>query len=67
MLCLGDYKLIYYHKAEVLLLFNLKEDPHEMNNLAENPEYAELLRKCWAILKQRQVELGDPLELKELL
>ncbi len=31
----GDYKLIYYMKKKKALLFNLKEDPDELDNLFE--------------------------------
>lgn len=34
----GDYKLIYYIETEKVLLFNLKKDPNELNNLF-NKEY----------------------------
>lgn len=40
----GDYKLIYYLDDDKVLLFNLKEDPKEMNNLVdEKPEIARRL------------------------
>jgi arylsulfatase A-like enzyme len=64
MVRLDRYKLIYYPSADVTLLFDLEEDPHEMKNLAQNPEYAETLRKCWETLKELQVEVGDPLDLE---
>ena len=31
--CEGDYKLIHYLETEKSLLFNLKEDPGELNNI----------------------------------
>jgi arylsulfatase A-like enzyme len=64
MVRLDRYKLIYYPSADVTLLFDLEEDPHEMKNLADNPEYAATLRKCWDALHEQQIEFGDPLELK---
>ena len=40
----GDYKLIYYLKEKKSLLFNLKEDPDELNNLInKEPEAAKRL------------------------
>lgn len=40
----GDYKLIHYLEEQRSLLFNLKEDPSELNNLIEKePETAQRL------------------------
>ncbi len=40
----GDYKLIHYLKENKSLLFNLKQDPSELNNLVNlEPEIAERL------------------------
>lgn len=61
MIRIGKFKLIHYPKAQATLLFDLEADPHEMNNLADNPEYKEILEKCWAAMKAKQSELGDPL------
>ena len=40
-------------------LYNLKDDPYEMNNLARNTEYTEYLRKMTEILWQKIKETGD--------
>lgn len=40
-------------------LYNLSEDPFELNNLAKDPEYAQTLKKHEAILDQWIVETGD--------
>ncbi len=37
------YKLIYYSVGNFSLLFDLQEDPKEMNNLAKSPEHAGIL------------------------
>ncbi|MBT4757383.1 MAG: sulfatase-like hydrolase/transferase, partial [Opitutae bacterium] len=63
MVRLDRYKLIHYPTADATLLFDLQEDPHEMQNLADNPEYAETLRKCWAALQELQAEFDDTLEI----
>jgi hypothetical protein len=40
----GDYKLIHYLDKEEYLLFNLKKDPDELNNLSKiKPEIAQHL------------------------
>ncbi len=37
----GDWKLIYYH-GQPSQLFNLAADPHELNDLAHDPAYAQV-------------------------
>ena len=46
----GDYKLIYYLKKQKALLFNLREDPDELNNLFDRePETG---RRLLALIKK---------------
>ena len=40
-------------------LYNIKEDPFELNNLAENPNYSEILEKYAAILDQWIIDTDD--------
>lgn len=47
----GSYKLIMTYGYEPLL-FNLQEDPQELNNLAEDPTYAKTLAHLQAIALQ---------------
>ena len=63
MVRMGDFKLIKYPEVPVTLLFNLKEDPNEMKNLAENPEYASVIEKLETRLRILQKETGDTLDL----
>ena len=63
MVRLGDFKLIAYPKSKTLLLFDLKNDPHETVNLADNPDYAPKLKELLAELSQLQKDSGDPLTL----
>jgi arylsulfatase A-like enzyme len=58
------YKLIYYPACDVTLLFNLREDPLEMKNLAEDPAYDAVKKRLTAALKGLQQQTGDTLELK---
>ncbi len=60
MITLGDWKFISYPTAKVERLFNLKKDPNEMNDLAENPEYASKLEAMRAALSELNVELNEP-------
>jgi len=56
-----QYKLIEYcvdHERHTQL-FDLVNDPMEINNLAKNPEYAAKLKTLRALLKQEAVKLND--------
>ena len=57
----GDFKLIVYPRSQTLLLFDLKNDPHETVNLADNPGYSEKIKELLAELRKLQSEAGDPL------
>ena len=46
----GDYKYIYTKAFGQEVMFNIKEDPKETKNLADKPEYADLLEKFRAKL-----------------
>jgi arylsulfatase A-like enzyme len=63
MVSTRGYKMIYYPKINKTLLYNLKADPLEMNNLADDPANTRLLGKLKARLKELQKEVGDKLEL----
>jgi len=66
MVCSGGYKMIYYPKIDKTLLYNLKADPLEMENLADDPANAGLLKKLRARLKELQQETRDTLDLDNL-
>ncbi len=53
------WKLIRYPKVKVTQLFDLNNDPHEMNNLAEDPAHAAKVDEMMALLRQWQRELRD--------
>jgi choline-sulfatase len=63
MVCTSGYKMIYYPKIGKTLLYNLKTDPLEMNNLAEDPSYTGIIKKLKARLKKLQEDVGDTLNL----
>jgi choline-sulfatase len=63
MVSADGYKLIYYPKINKTLLYNLKEDPLEMKNLADEPANAGLIKRLKARLKELQKEVGDTLDL----
>ncbi len=55
----GDWKLIRYPKVDVTQLFNLQDDPNEMNNLADDPAYADRVAEMMALLAAQQKEFDD--------
>ena len=58
-----DFKLIAYPKANKLLLFDLKKDPEEMNNLADLPKYQARKKALFAELLKLQKKYDDQLDL----
>ena len=54
-----QWKLIRYPKINLSQLFDLKNDPHEMTNLAERSEHAAELKEMMAKLESAQKEFGD--------
>ena len=49
----------YIHRP-AFELYHIASDPHEGNNLSDDPAHAETLEKYQALLKQYQKEFGDP-------
>ena len=65
MVRMDDYKLIVFPKVPVAYLFNLKDDPQEMNNLIDDPKYKKIKKKLYKELRKLQKEYGDELVLHE--
>ncbi|MHC4431196.1 MAG: sulfatase-like hydrolase/transferase [Planctomycetota bacterium] len=63
MVSAGGYKMISYPRIDKTLLYNLKADPLEMENIADDPANAGVVRKLRARLKELQKEVGDKLDL----
>ena len=61
----GDWKFMHYPTASKYRLFNVSRDPNEMNDLADNPEYADQLGKMKRVLEMEMKAQNDPLLLKE--
>jgi arylsulfatase A-like enzyme len=53
------YKLIRYPQVNVTQLFDLQNDPDELNNLADKREQADRLARLTAEMERRQKQLGD--------
>jgi len=56
----GDWKLIRYPKIHHNQLFNLKDDPNEMNNLASRPEQKAKIAELMTLLSEAQKHFDDP-------
>lgn len=59
------YKLIVYPQVEVELLYDMKNDPLETEDLSHNPEYAEVMKRMRLKLKQQMDLMQDPVDLKD--
>jgi arylsulfatase A-like enzyme len=55
-----DWKLIRYPKVNYNQLFNLKDDPDELKNLAADPAQAKRVSELMGLLAQQQKLFSDP-------
>jgi len=53
------WKLIRYPQIDHTQLFDLRADPHETHNLAEDPKQAPQVERLTGLLQEWQRELGD--------
>ena len=58
------YKLVLYLKNNVVRLYDLKKDPHEMNDLAGKAKYRKIVDELFGILLSKQLEVGDEVDVK---
>lgn len=61
MIRVADFKLIHYPKIDKYLLFNLKIDPNEQENLAEVDAYSEKVVELREQLAALMKQMDDPL------
>ncbi|MGF1585591.1 MAG: sulfatase-like hydrolase/transferase [Bacteroidales bacterium] len=59
------FKLIVYPEADKTLLFDLENDPLEMNDLSDNPDYEDVRNELFINLLNLQKEMNDELELEK--
>ncbi len=59
----GKYKLIYYPEIDEVLLFNLRDDPYELYNLAKQEKYADKVGHLKQELRVLQKAVGDTLSI----
>ena len=64
MVTQNDMKLILYPTVPVTRLYDLKNDPLEMNDLAGSAEQSETMKSLFTTLLKLQKENGDALDLK---
>lgn len=65
MICDGKYKLFFIPSAGTAYFFDLQKDPHEMNNLFEDPAYLPTIKKMAKKYLALAAEAGDPLDIKQ--
>ena len=58
------YKMIIYPRVNVVRLFDLKNDPNEMVDLAVQKKYVKLMNKLFDKFQKLQKEVKDPLDIK---
>ena len=58
-----DYKLILYPKISKALLYNLKADPLELHDLAEEPASKPIIGRLMQQFRKLQKQTGDTLDL----
>ncbi len=58
-----QWKLIRFPKIDHTLLYDLKNDPFEINNLAGNPDYVDKVAEMTTLLKEWQQSKNDTLPL----
>lgn len=59
-----DWKLIVYPTIKKTLLYNLANDPLEMNDMGQTADQADTIKSLFAELLKLQQETGDELDLK---
>lgn len=59
----GQWKLIRYPKINTSQLFNLKDDPDETHDLADDPQFKDRLAEMTHLLEREQKAAGDTLAL----
>jgi arylsulfatase A-like enzyme len=54
-----EWKLIRYPHVNYTQLFNMKDDPDELHDLARDPKYADKVEQMTKLLEEQQKEWGD--------
>ncbi len=62
----GDYKLIVYPFVQQMRLYNLKDDPQEIEDLSDAPGGKAKVQELFVKLREWQVKTGDTLDLEDV-
>jgi choline-sulfatase len=62
----NGFKLILYPEIQKALLFDLKNDPEEMSDLAEDPQHQAVMRELFAEFLKLQKQTGDKMDLRNV-
>ncbi len=65
MVSCEGWKLIVYPQASAVRLYHVEEDPHELHDLAADPEQQPRIKRLFAELLRLQEQLDDRLDLRE--
>jgi arylsulfatase A-like enzyme len=60
------FKLIVYPNGKTMRLYDLVNDPQEMNDLAADLQYKEKVNLLFKELLKLQDQMGDPLDLEAI-
>ena len=60
-----NYKMIIYPVANVVRLYDIKNDPWELTDLAGDAKHKPLMDRMMERFKQLQVQVGDPLDVTQ--
>jgi len=63
MVAKDGFKLILYPKGQISLLYDLKKDPEELENLAGNPENLPRMKQLFSELTTLQANFADKIDL----
>ena len=66
MVISGNHKLLLFPKIKKALLFNLKDDPEELNDISNKPGSQKKMKSLFKKLLKLQKESGDTLELSPI-
>jgi hypothetical protein len=55
----GAHKYVYYHDDRVDQLFDLRADPHELQNVSQHPKYFDTRRQLRGVLAAWMEQTGD--------
>jgi choline-sulfatase len=65
MIRTDKYKMIIYPIANVVRLYDIKNDPEEMKDLAGDKKYKKVMDKLFKEFNALQKQVGDPLDVTE--